>query len=254
MLSKAFNWTLFAVVCWTAPHLQAANLLVRVDLQAPINNWGAATGAEPLAVAQSSSFSSDGVDYWNVAPFMGVFNPPNGPYNLVDSSDVLGAAGTTVAVFTVNTNTVAITSGKLIQPDALRHDFWQAGSSTPVEWNINGLIPGGSYEMVFYTGMPAFPPALAFGAIIQLDADGQNANLELSQVVNYVDGAFYFPAIVADASGAIHGSFGEVPGQFPGTGTWSGFQLSGPGAVPEPTTAVLAGLMTLATLVVRRNR
>jgi hypothetical protein len=253
MLSKAFKLTLFAVICWTAPQLKAANLLVRVDLQAPINNWGGATGAEPLAVAQSSSFGSDSVDYWNTASFQGVFTPPNGPYNLKDSSDLLGPAGLTVAVFTVNTNTVAITSGKLIQPDALRHDFWQVGSSTPVEWNISGLIPGGSYEMVFYTGMPAFPPALAFGATIQLDADGQNANLELSQVVNYVDGAFYFPAIVADASGVIHGSFGEVPGQFPGTGTWSGFQLSGPG-VPEPTTSVLAGLMAMATLVVRRHR
>jgi len=234
-----------------ASQLNAANLLVRVDLQAPVNNWGSATGAEPLAIAQSSSFASDGVDYWNVAPFMGVFTPPNGPYNLVDSSDVLGAAGTTVGVFTVNTNTVAITSGKLIQPDALRHDFWQAGSSTPVEWNISGLMPGASYEMIFYTGMPAFAPANALGATIQLDADGQNNNLELSQVVNYVDGAFHFPSIVADASGVIHGSFGEVPGQFPGTGTWSGFQLAGPG-IPEPTSVVLS-LFGVGMLTLRRR-
>ncbi len=252
MFRKAFIWTLVAVVCGTTPQIQAANLLVRVDLQAPINNWGGATGAEPLAVAQSSSFASDGVNYWNVAPFAGVFTPPNGPYNLVDSSDVLGAAGTTVAVFTVNTNTVAMTSGKLIQPDALRHDFWQAGSSTSVEWNISGLVPGASYEMIFYTGMPAFAPANAFGATIQLDADGQNNNLELSQVINYVDGAFHFPSVSADASGMIHGSFGEVPGQFPGTGTWSGFQLAGTG-IPEPCSLALAAF-TVGGLVFGRCR
>lgn len=242
---------LLAAVCWSTAQLQAANLLVRVDLQAPINNWGDATGAEPLAVAQSSSFASDGVDYWNVAPFQGVFSPPNGPYSLKDSSDMLGPAGATVAVFTVNTNTVSITSGKLILSDALRHDFWQAGTSTPVEWNISGLTPGASYEMVFYAGIPSSGQSGHVGATFELDADGLNGDLDLSQVVNYADGAYYFPSIVADAAGAIHGNFGEVPGQIPGTGTWSGFQLSGT-RVPEPTSFVLVSLVGMTALT-RRN-
>jgi hypothetical protein len=245
--------TLFAtlaLVCCLAQYV-SASLLVRVDLQAPVNNWGTATGAEPLAIAQSSSFASDGVDFWNTASFQGVFTPPNGPYNLVDSSDPLGPLGSTVAVFTVNTNTVGMTAGKVNQVDPLRLDFWQVTTSTPVEWNISGLVPGGSYEMILYAGMPSFSAA-NIGALFHLDADGQNGNLELSQVVNYIDGAFYLPIIVADANGFIHGNYGEVPNQQPGTGTWSGFQLSGP-SIPEPTCLVLVELLTVA-VVPRRCR
>jgi hypothetical protein len=238
--------TLFVIlttVCSLAPLAGEASLLVRVDLQAPVNNWGTALGAEPLAIAQSSSFASDGVDFWNTANYRGVFTPPNGPYFLVDSSDPLGPLGATVATFTVNTNTVGMTSGKLNTVDALRMDFWQVTTSTPVEWNIGGLVPGASYEMVLYAGMPSFTPT-NLGALFHLDADGLNSNLELSQVVNYVDGAYYLPSIVADASGTIHGSYTEVPGQQPGTGTWSGFQLAGL-SVPEPASVLFVGLAVL---------
>lgn len=221
-----------------AAHGASADLLVRVDLQAPVNNWGTAVGVEPMAVAQSSSFASDGVDFWNTADYRGVFTPPNGPYFLVDSSDPLGPLGATVATFTVNTNVVGMTSGKVNVVDALRLDMWQVTTSTPVEWNISGLVPGASYEMIIYAGMPTPSPAVDLGALFQLDADGLNGNLELSQVVNYNNGAYYLPAIVADASGIIHGSYGEVPGQQPGTGSWSGFQLAGP-SVPEPSALVL---------------
>lgn len=247
--------TLFVILtstCWLASQSAYANLLVRVDLQAPVNNWGTATGAEPLAIAQSTSFASDGIDYWNPANYRGVFNPPNGPYSLVDSSDILGPLGVPVAVLTVNTNTVAMTSGKVNVVDALRLDFWQVGSSTPVEWNISGLVPGASYEMIIYAGMPSPAPS-NLGALFHLDADGLNNTLELSQVVNYVDGAFYLPSIVADSSGIIHGSYTEVPGQPPGTGTWSGFQLAGP-SVPEPTSVLLVGLVALCGTIFRETR
>lgn len=239
--------TLFAILTTIgslAPHVGLANLLVRVDLQAPVNNWGTPTGAEPLAVAQSSSFASDGVDFWNTASFQGVFTPPNGPYYLSDSSDPLGPLGPTVAVFTVNTNVVSMTSGKLNTVDALRMDFWQVGTTTPVEWNISGLVPGAAYEMIIYAGMPSPAPS-NLGAQFHLDADGLNNNPELTQVVNYNDGAFYLPSIAADATGVIHGSYTEVPGQSFGTGTWSGFQLAGP-SVPEPTSVVLLALSIAA--------
>jgi hypothetical protein len=242
---------ILTTIGWLAPHAGHANLLVRVDLQAPVNNWGTAMGAEALAVGQSSSFASDGVDFWNTAAFQGVSIPPNGPYYLSDSSDPLGPLGPTVAIFTVNTNTVALTSGKVNLSDALRDDFWQAGSSTPVEWNISGLLPGASYELVLYAGMPSPAPS-NLGALFHLDADGLNNNLELSQVVNHGNGAFYFPSIIADTSGTIHGSFGHVPGQPPGTGTWSGLQLAGP-SVPEPTGVLLLGIGGIAATF-RRHR
>lgn len=243
---------MLTTVSWLTPHIGYADMLVRVDLQAPVNNWGTATGAEPLAIAQSTSFASDGIDFWNTANYRGVFTPPNGPYYLSDSSDPLGPLGPTVATFTVNTNTVAMTSGKLNTIDALRMDFWQVGSNTPVEWNISGLVPGGLYEMIIYAGMPSPAPS-NLGALFHLDADGLNNNLELSQVVNYSDGAYYLPSIVADSSGIIHGSYTEVPGQPPGTGTWSAFQLAGP-SVPEPTSVLLVSLVGLSGTFSRGTR
>ncbi len=220
------------------------NILVRVDLQQPINNNGVLTTDEPTATTQSSSFGSDGTDFWNaVEKSVGALTP-----QLLKASN--SPAGPPVAVLDVFG--LNFTAGRQGVPEPLRHDMFQATNPTPVAWQVSGLAPSASYELVIYGGQDVFGSSSVNDTRFDLDLNGDTV-LDNTTIVSYSNAAVYFPSVLTDSAGVLRGTFAQVPGNNPGTGSWQGFQLAGPKGIPEPTTLALLSIgLSGVTLLHRR--
>lgn len=214
------------------------NILVRVDLQQLNNNNGVLTTDEPTATTQSSTFGSDGTDFWNaVEKTVGAL-----PTQALKASNA--PSGSTVAlldIFGLN-----FTAGRQSSSDPLRHDVIQATNSSAIPWQVSGLAPNASYELIIYGGQDPFGSGWINDTQFELDLNGDTV-LDSTTIVSYSDAAVYFPSVLTDSSGVLRGTFAQVSGNDPGTGSWQGFQLAGPQGIPEPTssTLLLAGSAAL---------
>lgn len=226
----------------------ASDVLIRIDIQAPVNNNGVLTTDEPTATAQSSNFGNDGTNYWNP-----VEKPPTSaplPTHLLKASDA--PAGPVVGLFDITG--VGYTSlGYQVSSDPLRHDYVQAVSTSPVAWQVSGLAPNSSYELMLYGGQDSFGNPGIVETRFTLDLDGDTV-LETTADIMFSQVAVYFPSMFTDSSGVLRGTFAQVAGNAPGSGTWPGLQIYGPMGIPEPTCAVLGCLAMVSGVVPRRRR
>ncbi|MCG8449400.1 MAG: PEP-CTERM sorting domain-containing protein [Pirellulales bacterium] len=224
---------------------ECSNVLIRIDLQQTVNNHGVLTADEPTATTQSSVFGDDGTNFWNVA------NKSAGalPSLPLKASDA--PTGPTIAQFDVFG--LNFTAGRTIfNASNLRNDYFGVTNSSAVPWQVSGLAPNASYELVLYGGQAPVPPGTFVRTRFGLDLNGDSV-FDFSTDVGYSDDAVHFNSIKADSAGVVRGSFAIVPGDDPGTGSWSGLQLYGPQRIPEPATFALVTPLGLL-LLRRRNR
>jgi len=131
------------------------------------------------------------------------------------------------------------TAGRQGVAEELRHDMFQAVNSNAVPWQISGLAPNASYELILYGGQDNFGSGSITDTRFELDLNGDTV-LDTSTDVTFTDAAVYFPSVLADSAGVLRGTFAQISGNDPGTGSWQGLQLSGPRGIPEPSSCVLA--------------
>ncbi|MCA9229908.1 MAG: PEP-CTERM sorting domain-containing protein [Planctomycetales bacterium] len=222
-----------------------ANILVRVDLQQSVNNNGVLTTDEPTATTQSSSFGSDGTDFWNAVEKSAGALPTQ---TLKASNAPFGPTVALLDVFGLN-----FTAGRQGVPEPLRHDMFQATNTSPVPWQVSGLAPNSSYELVLYGGQDVFGSNTVNDTRFELDLDGDTV-LDSTTIISYANAAVYFPSVLTDSTGVLRGTFGQVAGNDPGTGSWQGFQLAGPARIPEPSTLIMLAIGLGGVALSQRRR
>ena len=250
MISKMTCTTAIMLLTMVGGSVALGDILVRVDVQQTNNNNGVLTTDELTATTQSSSFGDDGTNFWNaVNKSVGAL-----PTHALKASDA--PSGPTVAFF--DAPALNVTAGRQSVAEALRHDYFGATNSVPVPWQISGLAPNASYELVLYGGQDPFGSGATVDTRFQLDLNGDTV-LDSTTDVSFADAAVYFSSVFADSAGVLRGTFAQISGNDPGTGSWSGLQLAGPRGIPEPTSCVLAlfggvGLTTLSRRRTKRGR
>lgn len=132
-------------------------------------------------------------------------------------------------------------------PDPVRADYLfvnAGGASANIDWSLEGLSSGQTYELFAYAGGIG---GRDFNMLIDTNGDG---DLGDETAFNVAFGGRLFEELIASSNGSIIGQILNDGHE----GNFAGFELRQVSqAVPEPTTATL-GLIGLAGLMVRRRR
>jgi hypothetical protein len=129
--------------------------------------------------------------------------------------------------------------------DALYSDYAFVGAGTSdasVTWELSGLTPGHTYELMLYGGVGRVAP-------ITVDVNGDGSILDDTMVTAPANSGLLIEGISPDGSGRIIGNFVSTAGE----ANWSGFQLRDTTVIPEPNTAALL-LLGFSLIVARRLR
>jgi len=242
---------LVCLVALSAP-LAEAGRLVRVDLQHYTTNFGAFVGVETDAAALSAAFDTDATNtnFWNTPEVVGT-PPAPGPYGLKDSTD---PGGPDVAQFNVTAGTMRAYTYGYAPYHKAKEDYWfiPPNDTTPRTWEVTGLTPGATHEMVFYAGLHGL---VNRALTVHVDTDGDGSLLDETPVTfgsSTVVESTLFPSVAVDGTGRIIGSWTNpaTPDNF--DAIIPGFQIAGPSdPVPEPAGL---GLIGMALLALRRKR
>jgi hypothetical protein len=165
--------------------------------------------------------------------------------NTPDSPTITTPGGT----LTVNTNATPANYRRYnTGSNVLREDFFYLTDGWgPVEWELTGLTPGGTYDIILYG---RYDPSYGGYRGADMSVNGS----PIAQEAGFTDGDGYHaegdwnaPGVVADGTGKITGVFAfgsEAHAE------WGGIQFQ---EVPEPTTTALLGLGGLALILRRRK-
>ena len=132
-----------------------------------------------------------------------------------------GDGNTTSAVFTFNPPTVesyhTTDNGPVVAGNGVRENaVWFDGTAAgPLDWEISGLLPGNSYDMIFYGYGSGATHTIFGGSALSIDTE-QDSNVS---------------GIVANGSGLITGTVARTGNN---QSVWTGLQIAGTGPPPVP--------------------
>ncbi|MFT5124912.1 MAG: hypothetical protein ACI9TH_005165 [Kiritimatiellia bacterium] len=182
--------------------------------------------------------------YYNEGNIWNAFEVPghdssaiNPSLNLVDGDGIASSVNFTIS------GTISGWSTNGGDPLHGDYAFVNAGASdAEVTWELSGLTPGHTYELMLYGGAGRAAP-------ITVDVNGDGSFLDDTLVSAPGSSGVLVEGISPDGSGRIIGNFTHTGAE----ANWSGFQLRDTTVIPEPSTAALL-VLGFCLIVARRFR
>ena len=230
--------TLLCLLPLAAQNGFAGSVLVSGDFK-NVSGTPVFSGNAPDATTYNSVFG--GASVWNDL-YLGDGANPSYTATAPSFSTLLGSAGEPTPVGLRFSENVHSYTGDT-QTNNLFKDFIYLSDGS-LDWTITGMAPGAGALLYFFNyGAESYR---TFNMWLDTNGDG---TLDGSVEVNYLSGGGI--AVQTSADGAIAGRMDFSNGQ----PSWSGFEVYGDAAAPEPASwFLLAGGFGLAGLLAKRQR
>ena len=171
--------------------------------------------------------------------------PGHDSFGAVPSLNLVDSEGASSSVNFTISGTISGWSQSNADPLYGDYAFVNAGGSdAEVTWELSGLTPGHTYELMLYggTGPSRVAP-------ITVDVNGDGSILDDTLVIAPINRGILVEGISPDSNGRIIGNFTNTGAE----ANWSGFQLKDTTVIPEPDTAALL-MLGCCLMVARRLR